>query len=266
MIYLFIKTCLKFFIKEEYPRWYGLILEILATLLLLATLWFTSKAYTPNNLGERGYFEYLLIGELLLHLPFSLLFQGVRIMKRIGLSSALDQLLVANKSVLKMAGSFLVVYFFKSCIRLFLLFMLSFLFFKAPFAVKFIPYYVMMLIAGVIPFALLSLSIGSVVLFWGRGENIWGQISSWLSFLSGAYFPLSTFPKWAHGVLPFINPFALYLELGRRLLSSNSFSLALSEITTLLAWVAGFTISLVLTYSFGLAGYRKRGAPTSYSF
>jgi ABC-type uncharacterized transport system permease subunit len=266
MILLFIKGTLKFFFKEEYPRWYGPILEVLATFLLLATLWFTSKAYSPVALNQVDYFEYLLIGELVLHLPFSLLYQGLRLMKRIGLSNTADQLIVANRSILKMASSFLGVYFLKNCVRLILLFVLASLFFKAPFSLEQIPIYFLIVLLSSIPFVMLSLSLGSIVLFWGRGENIWGQVSSWMSFLSGAYFPLSIFPQWLQELLPFINPFALYLEMSRKALSSSSLESISGESFMLVGWTIFFGVCLAISYKMGLSKYRKSGTPNSYSF
>ena len=265
MILLFIKTTLKFFIKEEYPRWYGFILEILATLLLLIMLWFTSKAYIPHNLNQTGYFQYLLIGELVLHLPFSLLFQGVKVMKRLGLSGGVDQLLVADKSVFKFAWSFLFVYFFKGFLRLALLLLISQLLFELPFEGAKMGTFIVTLAASFIPFSLLSLAIGSVVLFWGRGENIWGQISSWLSLLSGAYFPLSIFPMDLHKILPFINPFALFLEISRGVLGTKDYVISSGEFLAIGIWISLFTAMAAIFFNLGLKQYKRRGPPASYS-
>ena len=266
MIFILIKTIFKFFIKEEYPRWYGGFLEVLSTLLMLATFWFTSKAYAPANLDQQGYFAYLLIGELCLHLPFSILFQGIRLMKRLGLSGVVDQLLVAQNSLFRLVFCFLSIYFVKGIIRLFLLILSAGLFFELPFPIAMTPKFFFLQVIVFFPIFFLSFSVGSIVLFWGRGENIWGQISSWLSFLSGAYFPILIFPVWIQSLLPVINPFALYLEICRRLLRQDGLSLFTYEWIGIFCWFFFFILATVVTFRFGLSAYRKRGPPNSYSF
>lgn len=266
MIFIFFKTAIKFFFKEEYPRWYGVVIELLSVLLMLATFWFTSKAFSPVGLNRQDYFHYLIIGELSLHIPFAILFQGVRFMKRLGLSSLADQLIVAEKSILIFVLHFLAIYFVKSLLRIFFILALSGLFFSFPMDGKDLLTLVFLQVFAFFPVSLLSLSVGSLVLFWGRGESIWGQLSSWLSFLSGAYFPLQVFPSWIGKVLPLANPFTFFLQLSRRALSDGFNSIDTFNILIFVGWTFFFFAALVVVFKLGLRRYQRVGPPNSYSF
>jgi ABC-type polysaccharide/polyol phosphate export permease len=117
-----------------------------------------------------------------------------------------------------------------------------------------------------LPIVFLSLSIGCIVLFWGRGESIWGQVSSWLSFLSGAYFPVAIFPSWIRESLHFLNPFALFLEISRSALGPSVISFKYNQYFYAGSWTTLFLIALFLIHHFGMIKYRKDGPPNSYSF
>ena len=107
--------------------------------------------------------------------------------------------------------------------------------------------------------ALLGMAIGLIVIFTGRGEGLWGQLTSFLSLFAGAYFPIKVLPTWLQEVSFALNFITAYLEQGRGFIYSQT-NYELWPI--LLIWWLAIALFLGIVSRFGLRYYKKHGPPS----
>lgn len=251
-------------IRDDYPRKWGFLLEILSIFIMLFVFWFTSKAFKPNSLVGENYFYYLLIGEILLFLPLSLMQQNIRLGKKIGIRGTFDFLLTKKISISKYFFSFTMVYFFKDLLKTICLLTLSAAIFYLPLNLNQLLSLFIYLLLGCLIFSFLGMIIGLSLIFWGRGEAIWGQTLSILSILGGAYFPLNVFPNWLNITMIQLNPIAVYLELGREIARHDLF-IVLDQYPLSMALLSWLLVAFLLykqVYYFGLKYYKRNGPPS----
>lgn len=244
-------------IKEDYPRKLGVLLEIFSMLMMLFVFWFTSKAFVPVNYNVKSYFNYLFWGEFILFLPLSLLQQNIRIGKKMAIRGSFDLFLVTKRHPLKYFSTFSLGYFFKDFIKLLLLILIALIFFELNFNSKLFVQLLIYILASSIFFSLIGVTIGLSLIFWGRGEGIWGQLLSFLSIMAGAYFPISTFSNQIVKIGKFCNPLQTYLEYGREIINNGYSSIPIS----LFIWFIATVIVYSFIYSIGLKSYKKNGPP-----
>lgn len=252
---------LKNILRDDYPKAWGILIEILSLILMLVVFWFTSQAFAPRSLDYGNYFDYLIIGELVLYLPLMLFQQNIRLGKKMGRRGTFDFLYVNHKSVWRYFSQFTLLYFFKDAVKLLLLVILCQLFFTLPLNVGTLVMLFGYIFYLCVLFSLLGMTIGLSLIFWGRGEGVWGQFISLASVLGGAYFPIKVFPLWLQKISLLLNPITGFLEFGRAI-ARGSFT----EMSSIIVWSALIPIIYGMVYHVGLRHYRKCGPPSDITF
>lgn len=253
---------LKSMLKDDYPRSWGIILEVFSVVLMLTVFWFTSLAFKPTTLTGDRYFDYLLIGEFILYLPLLLLQQNIRLGKKMARRGTFDFLHVQGIASWRYFMSFSQVYFVKDLIKLIIMMIVTKIFFTLPLsAVSIVGLLIYVSLVSFL-FALLGMAIGLSLVFWGRGEGVWGQFISLGSVLGGAYFPVMVFPVWLQKASLILNPITCFLEYGRSLVKGNYAAVSPSMVL----WVILIPMVCYIVYTLGLKRYLKWGPPSDISF
>lgn len=254
-----ILTLIKNIWLDDYPRKWGFLLEAISMISMLIVFWYTSQAFTPKEPGDVNYFEYLFWGEFILYIPLNVLAQNVRLAKKLAYRKTFDFFLVREISI--------PVLFLKNGIShglWALMKMLFFLIFSILFFSLDVSPLSLMTLIGFISIqslfcSLLGMAIGLIVIFTGRGEGLWGQLTSFLSLFAGAYFPLKVLPPWLREISTSLNFITAYLEQGRALVYSKV-SYELWPI--LCVWWLVIVMFLGIVSKFGLRYYKKHGPPS----
>ncbi len=248
---------LKIIMREDYPRKWGVLLEAFSMFMMLFVFWFTSRAFVPISHNIESYFHYLFWGEFILFLPLSLLQQNIRVGKKMAIRGTFDLLLVTKINPLKYFFTFSLGYLVKDIFKLLILIIMAVLFFELSLSwTNTFTLFIYIFISSLF-FSLIGVSIGLSLIFWGRGEGIWGQLISFLSIMAGAYFPMSNFSELIVRVGKVLNPLQTYLEYGRSIESEGLSALPVG----LGLWFIVIIIIHIFLYRFGLESYKKNGPP-----
>jgi hypothetical protein len=247
--------------REDYPRKWGVLLESFSMFMMLFVFWFTSRAFVPVSHNIESYFSYLFWGEFILFLPLSLLQQNIRTGKKMAIRGTFDLFLVTEMNPLKYFFTFSLGYFAKDIFKLIILLIMAVLFFELDLSTVNIFTLLIYIFISSLFFSLIGISIGLSLVFWGRGEGVWGQLLSFLSIMAGAYFPLSTFSDQVVTIGKILNPLQTYLEYGRLITSDGITFFPV----TLCLWFVVITMGHITLYSIGLKSYRKYGPPAGIS-
>ncbi len=225
--------------------------------MMLFVFWFTSKAFVPVSHSIESYFSYLFWGEFILFLPLSLLQQNIRIGKKMAVRGTFDLLLVTKRHPIKYFSTFSLGYFVKDFIKLLVLMCIAVTFFELTLNLQYFAQLLIYILISSLFFSLIGVTIGLSLIFWGRGEGVWGQLLSFLSIMAGAYFPISTFSNQIVVMGKFLNPLQTYLEYGRMIMSKGYSYVPVN----LLIWFFAIVIIYSFLYRFGLKSYKKNGPP-----
>jgi ABC-type multidrug transport system permease subunit len=248
--------------RDDYPRHLGFVLEILSTIMMLVVFWYTSLAFKPQLDNGVSYFDYLLMGEVILYLPLLLLQHNVRLGKKMARRGTFDFFFVNKVNILNYFFYYSLAYLIKDFIRLLLLILLSAFLFSFPIGLLQLALLLSYIVVISFFTMLIGIAVGLSLIFWGRGEGSFGQFISLLTILGGAYFPLSVFPQWLQKLSLSFNPLTGFLEYGRDL------TRGLWQTPPLAIFIWPFVILLFykFIYSYGLKYYRNNGPPTDITF
>lgn len=213
----------KLLFKEYYRGKLVILIELISITTSLIIYFYTSKAFAnsfENQLNIMGmdYFSFMVIGDLILTLPFYLFEGSIHAIKRAKIEGTFLTLQLLHQSYIKTLFIFIFVGSLPSLFRS--LIILALYLFMSPehfYLTNFILISLTSLILFM-PFALISLSL---FLFTGRGAFIFGQISTLIAIFSGSYFPVTILPAWIANLSSNFNPFTLFLNHGRSLIWNN---------------------------------------------
>lgn len=214
---------LKIEAKYQFDSFYVLWGYFFGILLNLTVYYFTAKAFSPNlslqnAFLSKGYFEFIIIGELCLMIPQISISEGQEAFFRLKEAGVLGHLYFSRTGFI---ASLVNVYF--SLIFFKLIFILCSLYFGILFfhlsldsytIIKFILIQVLSSLFF-ISFYLCNLSISILI---GRRNNSFNQLVNVLSFFSGAYFPLEIFSSPLLKNILSHSPFALHVSITRSLI------------------------------------------------
>lgn len=264
-----LSSLILFFILEKRDQFNSLniiIFRVFSLLFNILFLYFAAQAYKPDQayfeLNQRTVFEYIVIGEFTLRLVCDalVLFQQHT---RVIVSNGVFETLLGTRThffyiLLKRSLSSLVysiLFIFVEIILLSLIFDFSFtlkeLFFACLLNLFALPLFMAIGIVGCSFFIHLK-----------RGSSLIGIITTLLTASSGAYFPISVFPKFIIQILKLLNPFEFLVRKTRIILNPTEM---LPFTTYLLDLISILTIGFILLFlskkclSFVISDYRKKG-------
>lgn len=214
-------------------------------------------------LGERAfnedlnYFDFIVAAELALYIPLYLIEAPMRNLKEQIDSKVFNTLITLKWSTLSILISSCYNDFLRVIWRLVLSLGVLTFFFETSLNIKHIKAAVILMILN-IPFALaVGMFLCALYLYFGRGQFLVGQINVFLSVLSGAFFPITVFPKILNEFVSQYIPFANYLTSLRNAdLSNLSYQSAIFWIVILFFIFKFFKKSLGVYSQRGFSIYR----------
>lgn len=219
----FLKVEAKFQFNTMYILW-GYFFGILIN---LTAYHFTAKAFSPNlNIQNiflsKGYFEFIIIGELCLMIPQISISEGQEAFFRLKESGVLGQLYFSRMGLISsLVNVYFSLIFFKLIFILCSLFF-GILFFHLSFApLTIIKFILIQALSSLffISFYLCNLSISLLI---GRRNASFNHLVNILAFFSGAYFPLEIFSSPMLRNILSHSPFALHVSITRNLIYQGS--------------------------------------------
>jgi ABC-type polysaccharide/polyol phosphate export permease len=212
----FLKAEYKFQFQSSFAL-YGYIAGIFLNLLVY---FFTAKAFVPNTsfanaFLDKGYFEFIIIGELCLIIPQISLGDGQEAFFRLKEAGVLGQLYFSRLGLIKS-----LVHVYHSLLFFRMIFILcslifGFLFFDLSFNFMMVFKFLVIQLFGsiiFIGFYFCNLAFSALV---GRRNSTIHHIVNVLCFFSGAYFPLDVFSSPLLRNILTYSPFALHVTLTR---------------------------------------------------
>lgn len=212
--------------RENYPGilpWVGEIFAIFVSLLIYK---FTAASFSPNfQLPgiHNDYFEFILIGELALAIPMTLIDGMVKFIRRLSSGAALEETLLQSDfglQTLLLGGVSEVP---RTMFHMLSTMILAFCFFNFKTTLLGVLSFVLVQIFFIPVFTGLGMVLVSFYCFFGRGLKVISSIALGMSILSGAYFPTSVFSEkmdyFIHDKLPYValvsaSRAAFFSELG----------------------------------------------------
>ncbi|MBT4761628.1 MAG: hypothetical protein HOO06_08035 [Bdellovibrionaceae bacterium] len=217
-------TFLKELKNNFFSKW-SYLTFILADLGSLFVYFYTAKAFIPKSdfSAQVGgdYFSFIVLGELTLLIPVTLLSLYSQQIKQCYFNGTLDLLRVSGrgieKNIISLATPKLLIVLVKIIITF--LFAILLFDFHMPLKVSF-GFLVLQLIS--LPcFLGIGLAAAAVVIYFGRGDKALVVASNFLTVLAGVYFPLTVFSENIQSILVNFSPFGLLLNTVRELSTGN---------------------------------------------
>jgi ABC-type polysaccharide/polyol phosphate export permease len=205
--------------RNEYISIYSLILELVAIILSLGIYHFTSLAFESSvnsSLAIYGvnYFEFIVMGEIVLALPLFFLEGSYRKVKQSLMDGVWDTLNYLDINRLKSILFLLFTAIPKEIIRIIVTLGFSYAFFDFDLPLPHI-LIIFIYVALTLPiFFALGLFFCSILLKTGRGQAAIGYFLTLMSIGAGGFFPLSVLPE---GFVKFLSffPYTQVLEKSR---------------------------------------------------
>lgn len=225
-----------------------MILEFIAISLSLGIYHFTSLAFessVDSSLAIYGvnYFEFIVMGEIVLALPLFFLEGAYRKVKQSLMDGVWDTLNYLNINRLKSILFLILTALPKELVRIFVTVLFSYLFFDFNLSLKFVGVILCYVILTLPIFFGLGLIFCSLLLKTGRGQAAIGYFLTLMSIGAGGFFPLSVLPEKFVSFLYFF-PYTLVLEESRLYLAKG-------EVTAISGFFSVFWWGLLLPVGFG---------------
>ncbi|MGE0525918.1 MAG: hypothetical protein AB7G93_21865 [Bdellovibrionales bacterium] len=206
--------------RFQYRSWWHAALFVMTCVITLTIYWFTSEAiHSLTKLDERwaatSYFEFLLLGELILLFPLAACDATVRAVRFAASEGLLEDFFLHPGGPLKPLWTLSLSLLLPNLVYLMVTPILA----SAMFGYS-LEWPRALGIAGLILTSLpLFMGVGwiaaGVFLRFGRGQGVLSQVLYASSVLAGAYFPLSAMPERLSQVVLLTSPFAALLQMCR---------------------------------------------------
>lgn len=263
---MLVKLIIKLFkinIKNNFYSPYIVLVEIFSILISLTIYWYTSKAFNlklTDSISKYGhdYFHYLLLGEIFLSIPLTLLSGFIKKTKMLIIEGTFETFISMPVNLLKplilLNLSDLLIEIF----QIFLTLVLAYLLFGFE-----IPFINILQAISIIIFTLpIFVAIGivatSVLLIFGRGDNFIGYISTLAAFGSGAFFPIDVFPEIFQKLVTTLSPYTIFLQLIRNISNHGFSNIGWNSLQVLILWNL-LIIPSILIFNYSLKIYKKNG-------
>ena len=266
MLWLLCKLSISKEYRNKYPSLFSWMGQLISELALLTIYWYTAKAFVPNlHVLSAGtdYFSFVVVGESVLLAPSLMITSLARIFRSDIQQQTFEPTLLSSASL---TTSWLVQSFGAMIVeglRLLLVLILAITFFH--FNIAPIPNLILVLVLQVLAlplFAGLGLVGVSVMMVLGRGERILPFLTTGMTVLAGAYFPIEVLPSIMQTYLRKISPMNILLESSREAIQFGwSSPQWLQSAIFLLFGSVVFLMLGILSVSLSTRYYRQRSQP-----
>lgn len=207
--------------RDRFPSSFLWLVEVISALFTVAIYYFTAKAITAAGAKTEffagvSYFEYVLLGELLLALPQACLLLPARELRNSVIEGTLDIYRLAPRSLPRIFAELAFAALLTEAVFALLTLAIAVLCFGFPLSLGLVAGLLFVLPTLPIFFALGILG-ATIFLRFGRGSGWIPQLSFVLAILSGVYFPIAVLPEILRGPVEALSPFAWLLDWGRAL-------------------------------------------------
>jgi ABC-type polysaccharide/polyol phosphate export permease len=208
--------------RYQYRSTTFILYPLITSYLTVMIYWFTSKALTGMaDLNQtwyaNSYFEFLILGELVLLLPIALGDSGIRAVRYLANEGMLEDSFLLPKGPLKPIFALSFSMLLPELLSFFMLaFHASFFFgYSLPWLTI---VQIFGLVLAILP-SIFALNLFGTGLFlrMGRGEGLMSQLNYVAGIFAGAYFPLSVLSEQVSQILVTYSPHAAVLDLSRKL-------------------------------------------------
>ncbi|MDZ4662297.1 MAG: ABC transporter permease [Pseudomonadota bacterium] len=213
--------------QDSYPSKWAIGGALVGSVLSLIMYWFTSEAFAPalkDHLTTEtvDYFNFVFSGELILTLPLVLIEGTIHVVRQAVASGTLETFMSLPTRTQTPLLFWTLAKLPLDAVRLLILVGLAALFFGFQLSLQ----KLILLLAFVfcsLPFFLsLGLLSATVLILFGRGERALTFAISFLTLLSGLYFPTSVLPEILQKSVALVSPFYFVLTRARGILYSES--------------------------------------------
>lgn len=187
------------------------LLYIFQDLLTLFILYQTSESFSALKDSSHSLFGYMLLGELVLRLPTSLIFTPFERIRPWIESGALEYATGFRGGVKRVIFFEALSYALIDLLRCLLTLLICSLFFSSYLSSELLWRAVSVEILSTPLFLLIGLASMPLSLFFRSGRMIVGRLIGLMAIFSGGYFPLKTLGE-SFSLLSYINPLSLYIS------------------------------------------------------
>ncbi len=254
--------------RERYPTTLAVMAELFGVVSGLVTYWYAARFFTaavnPTEMGAPDYFSFVVIGELTILLPLTLL-SGILASARIAhQEGTLEALLILPISRIAVALFPFSRPFFSQCLHLLLTLIIAVWVFSLKITLAEFLLALFTIILSLPLFLGVGLLLAGLGLKYGRGQGAIGPLLTLLTLSGGVYFPAKVLPMPLQNLLTTFSPINLLLDSVRGIIASGwSGSCTIAAIKFMC--LAGLFLPLgffVLRWSFN--AIRERGLVEIY--
>jgi ABC-type polysaccharide/polyol phosphate export permease len=235
--------------KTEYISRFSYLFEILAAGMSLTIYHFTSEAFNSSvndslSLYEMNYFEFIVVGEVLLALPLFFLEGTFRKVKQSLVEGVWETMSYLNIDSVKAVFYLVLSAVPKEIFKISIVVGLSYLFFDFNVSPLFflISFIVIILISPI--FFSLGLLFSLILLRYGRGQSLIGYFLTVMSIGAGSFFPISVLPQVVRDIFLFF-PYTRALESSRIYIAQSDLY-DLSYTIMFIPWFILFPLSIFI--------------------
>jgi len=245
---------LKIELKYAFNSKFAFIGYSLGIFVNLLVYYFTSKALVPQNdsnvnLLKYGYFEYIVIGEIVLLLTQASLTQGQDLLIRLRNNGLLEQIYYSKIGVIRSLLLFYIALTFINSIHVLITIILSKIFFSLSLSLVIIlKFMLLMFLVSFIFIGIYLLNIFITMVLKKRNNSL-QHVVNLMGFFSGAYFPLEVIGNKKFITIMSASPLTALIGWTRGVIYENIwFS---SNLNVLIAWMLiPLALGILIYYSY----------------
>ncbi len=256
--------------KYQFPSWRNVVFQLLIASVSVAIYYYTSQALQPTaDLGgewkNMNYFFYLVSGEIFIMLPIALTGNFSRSTRYLANQGILYEIL-ANSSYKyqKLIASTLMLSI-RECTSTVMMLLVACVFFNFRFSPAGGALALLLLVSSLPLFLFLGATLGSLTLYFGRGDGFVAAFTLLLTIVSGLYFPIDVFPNALQIAIKALIPHANYISAIRTFLSTGSMQLEHAVLFGQFIVYAGiFYVLSRFIFKMAVFKIRRSGLPNLY--
>ncbi|MEK6578917.1 MAG: ABC transporter permease [Bdellovibrionota bacterium] len=257
--------------RRRYPSAYALIGEATGLLLSLTVYWYTSRAFGTAGISEYlnglapNYFSYIILSEVTLIIPLSLMNAVLEFTRLSREEGTLDELLLLSPHPVSLFVGLSVTGIPRETVRATLTLVLAALVFNFHVTLPAFMGWLVIQGAALAAFAGIGMIAAGFFLIFGRGQGALTLITMVGTILGGAYFPQQLLPALAQKFSNLLSPFQILLQAPRQLFLTGWTNETTQCLLGLIVWGAVlFPIGAIVLY-YGFYIVRRRGSAEIFS-
>ncbi len=256
--------------KYQFPSWRNVIFQLLVASVSVALYYYTSRALQPTTeLGgawqTTNYFFYLLSGEIFIMLPIALTGNFSRSTRYLANQGILYEILANSSHKYKKLIASTLMLSIRECTSTVMILFIACVFFDFRFSLTGGALALLLLVSSLPLFLFLGATLGSLTLYFGRGDGVVTAYTLLLTVVSGLYFPIDVFPHALQIAIKALIPHAIYISAIRTTLLTGSMQLMHALLIAQFIVYAGIFLTLSrFIFNQAVVKIRRCGLPNLY--